>query len=239
MPRLLLFAIPTLFALAAPALAESGMIANCKEGGCTCVITAGTQEELAVLYGLEEPPSAESMVVLAPDIEPFWSGVSPGDLDLNYNGDGTCEMALFDDVVPKDGQWAGTVVAEKVEGCPAQMAPALKEATVAMATTRQIAWGGSYHPDKLRDDQKGKSVFTWTDKGGGAWTGVSTLNQSGPLALNITTTSRIEAEDSITAGMQITIGMKAGDATAAGILKSAGLTNCRVTARYSFARIGD
>ena len=233
-------ALIALTILATPASAETkGSVATCKEGGCTCLLTDMTQLDLAVLFGLEEAPSPDSVVIVADDIDPMWSGVPTGDIDLKYKGDGTCEMALFADVVPKDGQWTGAVVAEKIEGCPVQMLPALGAITGTIAVSRRIEWGGSYHPDKLHVDQQSNHVVVWTDHGGGAWTGVSTGNMNSPLELVMTTTSRIETEDRITAGMKIRIGMKVDDATTAGILKSSGLTNCRVTARYSFTRTGD
>ena len=58
----------------------------------------------------------------------MWSGVPVGEMDSFHSPDRTCEMALFVDVVPRGGQWAGTVLAEMIEGGPARMAPLLNEA---------------------------------------------------------------------------------------------------------------
>lgn len=227
--------------LAGPAAAEEkAVMAECGSAGCTCTLTAVTQSEMAVVYGMDAAPSPDSVLVLAEDQAPAWSAVSADELDLLYGGDGQCTLQLFPDLVPKDGLWEGRVEARTITGCPPAMAPALETATSAMVMSRRISWGGRFDPDKLRDPAAADSAFVWSDRGGGAWTGTGKFNrQSGPLGLDMQSTARIVAEDLAHAGMRISVSMAAADAQAKAILKAAGLTNCRVEARYVFRHVGD
>lgn len=224
--------------LAVPASAqEKAVVADCGQGGCTCHLSAVTPEEASIVYGID-PPASGDMTLVITDGEAQWSATPRGDIDLVMGGDGQCELALFPEIVPEDGQWTGRVVAESVQGCPAAMEPTLRQMAATMVFTRRIDWGGEFHPDSLRDPAY-PSAVNWTRLSATEFSGVGKAEQTtGPMQIRLRYSARLTAPDRVVAGLRVTVGAKAGDATANAILAQAGLRDCRVVARYDFTRTG-
>lgn len=214
---------------------EKAVVARCGDDGCSCLLSSVTADEAAVVYGLDAPPKPDSVLVVPESGTPEWSVISADEVDLLYGGDGVCELQMFDEILPKDGMWKGTVKAEVIKGCPAAMVPSLKTATQAMANTRDIDWNGMFHPDKLRDPTAGERAFDWDRKAPGVWAGTGRFNRdSGPLGLEMQSLAMVQTPEHITATMTIAVGLDAADAQAKAILKASGLADCSVNAEYDF-----
>lgn len=226
-------------AVAGPAAAqEKAIVAECGNAGCRCQLAAVTPDEAAVTYGIDLPAAGETTLIVTPG-GAEWTTLSPDRIDADHGGDGSCVLELFPEIRPQDGTWTGTVVAESVQGCPAAMAPALREATAGMVQVRRIDWGGAFHPDRLSDAPQDSGI-EWTQVSATEFTGSGRSEQpGGPMRLLLRYSARLLAPDRAIAGLRLTIGMATDDAAANAILAQAGLTNCRVVARYDFVRTAD
>ena len=102
--------LPLLLTLATPALAEDAVIyADCGAQGCTCHISALPNAEIAQYTGIPTPENAGQLTLVGKDGRFHWSSAPRSEIDLASGGDGSCEIEVFQEIVPLDGTWAGTV----------------------------------------------------------------------------------------------------------------------------------
>lgn len=83
------------------------------------------------------------------------------DIDLAEGGDGQCPLELFDSMIPEDGAWVGTVTGQSISHCPPGLEAALVPVTDALVFPRDIAWGGSFHPDHIHMEGTARAI-DWT-----------------------------------------------------------------------------
>ena len=145
---------------ATPALAQEKLtIADCGAEGCRCTLSAVTLEEAGIVLDTPAPEGTATLVRL--NGEYIWSPLSPEDIDFAAGGDGQCPLELFDAMIPEDGAWIGTVTNRSISQCPPGLDAAVAPVTDAMVFPRDIAWGGSFHPDRIRIDGTERAI-DWT-----------------------------------------------------------------------------
>lgn len=203
------------------------ILASCAEGqGCSCRLSEITLSEALVVLGLEG--GAGDVIVEASDGSLSLSTEHPDDLNRHYGGQGNCIITLFDPPVPQDGLWSFTQRPVTTRGsCLPQVKPMADQMLAGMATTKQITWGGSFHPDRFRLSEGG-SPLIW--------------RQTGPVDY----VSEIRATDSpiITARYRATLLSETTALTTVDILlrggpKELGMENCTFTAVLDARRSGD
>jgi hypothetical protein len=232
MQRLLL----ALLFLPAPALAEDAIIfADCKEGGCTCHISAISADEIALITGQPTPADAARQTLVLHDGQFIWSRTPRDDLDLAMGGNGVCEIAVFNDIIPQDGTWAGTVEVTGISGCQPQVADMVRPIVSGMAISQSVVWGGTYDPAKLSIGGS-NALVQWTRVRADHFTGTVPVPPNGVLAVLIDTTATLLAPDRAAATVKIRIAPET--AADAGTLAMLGMNGCEVNADYDFRRTG-
>jgi len=149
--------------LGAPLLAEGNVVlAECDEGGCSCLLTDLSISDATIVLGQAPPAGATDPVLVESDGEYTWSALPVEDIDLVFGGTGECLLALFPAIVPLDGSWLGTV-GERVVGanCPAGVSGMLDPMLAGINERRQVVWDGVFHPVKIGDGH-GPSGIVWT-----------------------------------------------------------------------------
>lgn len=145
---------------ATPAVAQEKLtVADCNDGGCRCALSAVTMEEAGIVLGTPAPDGTTALVRL--NDEYIWSPLSLREIDIAAGGDGECPLELFDAMLPEDGAWIGTVTGQSISQCPPGLEAALRPVTEAMVLPRDIAWGGSFHPDRIRMEGTARAI-DWT-----------------------------------------------------------------------------
>lgn len=90
---------------------------------------------------------------------------SPDTLHPRYGGSGNCVIALFDPPVPRDGRWSFTQRPLTARGsCLPQIEAMADPMVAAMAATKDVSWGGRFHPDGFRISDGG-SPLVWRQVG--------------------------------------------------------------------------
>lgn len=167
---------------ATPVLAlEKLTVADCTEGGCRCALSSVTMEEAGIVLGTPAPVGATSLVRL--NGEYIWSPLSLREIDIAAGGDGECPLELFDAMLPEDGSWIGTVTSQSISHCPPGLEAALAPVTDALVFPRDITWGGSFHPDRIRMEDTARAI-DWTRVSDMHFTGQGpTVHESGASSL--------------------------------------------------------
>jgi len=222
--------------LATPALAQTKVVlADCKPGGCRCSLSNATGQEAAVTVGLDLPSDWENMVLVNNDGFYFWSYQSREDIDIVFDGDGKCDLELFNAMVPEDGTWKSSVRVQDVKGCLPQVAQMLPPMVDGTGHVKQIVWGGKFHPSQFVVGNAPDGI-RWTEVRPDRFDGTFPIPDNGVLDVTVTATATLTAPDTAEATMALRIG--AANGANAGALAAIGMANCRVDAIYDFARIG-
>lgn len=225
-----------LLVLPAPAFAEDAIIfADCGDAGCSCHISAISAEEIALVTGQPTPPDAARQTLVLHDGQFTWSPTPRDDIDLAMGGDGVCEIAVFDDIIPQDGTWTGTVEVTGISGCHPQVAEMVRPMVSGMATNQTVVWGGTYDPARLSLGGS-NALVQWTRVRSDYFTGTVPMAPQGPLAVSIDTTATLLAPDRAAATVKIRI--DAASAADAGTLAMLGMNGCETNAAYDFRRTG-
>jgi hypothetical protein len=232
--RHLLFA---LLILPVPALAEDAIIfADCGDSGCTCHISAISADEIALVTGQPTPPDAAQQTLVLHDGQFIWSRTPRDDLDLAMGGDGVCEIELFEEIIPEDGTWDGTVDVTGISGCHPQVAAMVPPMVEGMATSQSVVWGGVFDPARLATGGQ-SPVVQWTRVRSDHFTGTVPIEPNGVLDVTVTATATLIAPDRAEATLSIRFDPVSG--SDAGALALIGMNGCEANAAYDFRRIGD
>jgi len=222
--------------LPAPALAEDAIVfADCREGGCSCHVSAISGDEIADITGVPTPDDAAQQTLVFYDGAFSWSRTSRDDLDLAMGGDGTCEIEVFDEIVPEDGTWTGTVEVENVAGCNPQVVAMVPSMVSDMTQTQSIAWGGVFDPAKLAGGGQ-SPVVRWTRVRSDHFTGLVPMPKNGVLDITVNATATLLAPDR--AAATLSIRFDAAPGADAGALALIGMNGCEANTAYAFRRTG-
>jgi hypothetical protein len=224
-----------LLSLPVPALAEDAIIfADCTNAGCTCHISAISAEEIALVTGQPTPPDAAQQTLVLFDGAFTWSRTPRDDLDLAMGGDGVCEIEVFDEIIPQDGTWTGTVEVTGVSGCHPQVAAMVPSMVEGMSQTQRIAWGGVFDPARLATGGQSPAV-QWTRVRSDYFTGTVPMKPNGVLDVSVDATATLLAPDQ--AAATLTIRFDPVSATDGSALALIGMNGCEANAAYDFRRI--
>lgn len=165
----MLFAIFGIIFLALPARAEFA-IANCSmSAGCQCRLADLTISDLELLTGKKTPQGAKDMtLVRVPGRDPYWTKMNRTEINSEYGGMGQCDLQLFDPLRPEDGNWVIEAHSTDISACPMLRGKNIDTGGLRSAT-RNIQWGGSFHPSKLTD--AGNVQPVWSKVGANSWRG--------------------------------------------------------------------
>lgn len=225
-----------LLILPAPAFADDAVIfADCKDGGCTCHISAISPEEIAVVTGQPTPPDAAEQTLVMYDGQFIWSRTPRDDIDLAMGGDGICQIEVFDEIIPKDGTWTGTVEVTGISGCHPQVAEMMPPMVKGMTQTQAIVWGGVFDPARLATGGQ-SPVVQWTRVRSDYFTGTMPMEPNGVLDVSVDATATLIAEDRAKATLTIRFDPASGANAAA--LALIGMNGCEANAAYEFRHTG-
>ncbi len=228
--------------LAMPALAEEKLVvATCGEKGCVCALSSVTVDEATVVLGIDPPPPGKGEVKLVEyNGQVMWSRLPLRQINIVAGGNDECPLRLFPDeeMVPLDGAWVGTATPITSKGCPpgldALLAPLLKGVVI----PRQMAWGGSFNPDKMRD-QSSEQAVSWSKVTPRSFKGevANMPDASAAAKISVDFQATLVSPEAIRGVIRLRLKSKAG-AGASKVLEMAGLANCLSVTRYDFRRTG-
>lgn len=164
-----------------------------------------------------------------------WSAASRSAIDRYSGGDGSCDIEVFNEIIPEDGTWTDTVKVMGISGCHPQVAAMVPPMVKAMTQTQSITWGGAFDPARLFDGGKSTAV-QWTRVRSDHFTGTVPMNPNGVLDVSVDATATPIAPDHAKATLSIRFDpVSASDA---GTLALIGMNGCAAEAAYDFRRIG-
>ncbi|PKP82621.1 MAG: hypothetical protein CVT79_04035 [Alphaproteobacteria bacterium HGW-Alphaproteobacteria-18] len=165
----ILFGLAALFFLALPAQAEF-VIAKCTmAGGCQCRLADLTIADMEMITGEKMPKGAKDQtMVMVPGRDPYWTAGDRTEINIAYGGMGQCDVQLFDAMAPEDGNWSIQMAATDLSACPMLRGKGVEMGTL-KSTSRNIQWGGKFHPSKLADP--GNVEQRWSKVGENSWRG--------------------------------------------------------------------
>jgi hypothetical protein len=218
--------------LPAPALAEDAIIfADCGNSGCTCHISAISADEIAVVTGQPTPADAAQQTLVLHDGQFIWSRTPRDDLDLAMGGDGVCDVEVFNEIIPIDGTWTGTVEVTGISGCHPQVAAIVPPMVEGMVQTQRITWGGVFDPARLATGGQ-SPVVQWTRVRSDYFTGTVPMESNGVLDVSVDGTATLIAPDHAKATLTIRFDPVSG--ADAGALALIGMNGCEANASYDF-----
>lgn len=225
-----------LLMIATPALAQEKLIvADCGDGGCRCALSALTMEEAGVVIGASAPEGSAALVRHGGDY--IWSPLSPSEIDLVAGGDGECPLELFEAMTPEDGSWVGSVVDRKISQCPAGLDAALAPVTEALVFPRDIAWGGSFHPDRIRMQGAARAI-DWTRVDERRFTGEGpSASQRGGSSVEIGVSYDARLIDPRLVRILVRLKIRTRGPSQA-VLDAVGMGRCDVTVTVDLAKTG-
>jgi hypothetical protein len=222
--------------LPAPVMAEDAIIfADCGDAGCTCRISPISAADIALVTGQPTPPDAARLTLVMHDGQFTWSPTPRDDLDLAMGGDGVCEIELFEDIIPEDGTWTGTVEVTGISGCHPQVAAMVPPMVAGMNQTQTISWGGVFDPARLATGGQ-SPVVQWTRVRSDYFTGTVPMAPNGVLEVSVNATATLLAPDHAEA--TLTIRFDPANGTDANALALIGMNGCEANAAYDFRRTG-
>lgn len=241
----------TLFQAPGAARADT-VVAICRTGGCECLLSPLTAEELAdfagEFFGSDTPVDrTRDTLVYEPELGIVsWVDAPRGDINRSFGGTDECPIELFPEdeaMVPLDGMWQWRTLGETTSGCPPMLAGALAASRVETLTTR-VTWDGGFDPRRLasslpQPEMAGMSPYEWRQLGAYRWLSDNIRGRScedgtcvdSSLALNMT----LAAPDLIRGFMSLRTRVEGG---AAAVLASFGMLDCRVRVRYEIRHLG-
>lgn len=221
---------------AAPVQAEEKLIvADCKDGGCRCALSAVTAWEAGLVLGVAAPAGAHTLVYY--DGAYTWSPLTLEEIDLAVGGDGQCLLELFDTMLPEDGQWQGRVTKRDILQCPPGLDTMLTPVTEAMVFPRSMQWGGTFHPDKIRMEGTAAAI-DWKKTGENHFTGTgpAAASAGAPSLVNIGVAYVARLLDPRRAEISVAVKIETKGASQA-IIDAAGLGRCNISVNVDFERI--
>jgi hypothetical protein len=222
--------------LPAPAFAEDAIIfADCGDAGCTCHISAISAEEIALVTGQPTPPNAAQQTLVMHDGQFTWSPTPRDDIDLAMGGDGVCEIELFEEIIPQDGTWTGTVEVTGISGCHPQVAAMVPPIVEGLTQTQSIVWGGVFDPARLATGGQ-SPVVQWTRVRSDYFTGTVPMEPNGVLDVSVDATATLLAPDRAAATLSIRFDPVSG--ADADVLSIIGMNGCEANAAYDFRLTG-
>lgn len=215
---------------------EKIVMARCGDAGCQCTLSEFDLEALSFLTGQDLPAGAVQGTYVTYRGEAYLSSLTPDEVHQIAGGEGKCEMALFDPIIPRDGTWQGSVRVQSMSGCHPQVAEMVPAIAAGMETTVQVVWeGGRFHPGKLASGGSSPAV-EWTEKGPGSFTGRLKVPQNKALTVTSSATATLTAPDRATATLRLRIAAEGGGNA---LLAAVGMADCRTFAVYDFTRISE
>lgn len=183
----------TLLAIAAPALPTSAtaakkiIAADCGVGGCRCLLSSMTLEQVELLTGEPPPAGAEGMTFVMAFGLMQWSPKSPQEIHGYFGGSGSCPIELFPSASygPRDGVWEFRTTPPDLSNCPAA---AMYGVDPPRRERRTIVWGGRFDPNKYMPTAT--HYVRWSRMDDSNWRG--TL---GPVGGPMSTTMRARLVD--------------------------------------------
>lgn len=153
---------------------RKAMVAACDAGGCRCMVSSLTVEEMEVMFGELAPANAADQVLVFASGGVSWVASPFRDIHRSFGGSGECPIELFplaaakaDDGarIPRDGMWEMRNVTADYSGCPRaaqfhQPAPEKKRI--------RINWGGRFDPGRSFPPIPG---ITWSKVDDNYWVG--------------------------------------------------------------------
>lgn len=181
--RLVLLTLLGIAALALPATgyaAKKVLVADCGVGGCRCLLSPLTVDEMELLTGEAAPPGAEKMTMVTAFDQMVWSPKSPKEIHGYFGGSGACPIELFPNAAegPRDGVWEFRSSALDLSKCPMAAMFGAEPPQTHRAT---IAWGGRFDPKRFWTPESANFV-QWSRIDGKNWRGAVTLPTGGPLS---------------------------------------------------------
>lgn len=222
--------------LSNPAFAASVQLATCGESGCRCRVSNETTEMLETQAPKAFPLGWENKTLVVYDGKYFWSSLSPAQLDRKYGGSGSCPLEVFDEFTPQDGLWQISVGTTDTSACKMVAGQVPGGMT---GQTRQITWGGVFHPDKLFMEARG--MVRWTETGRLSWRGVVVDERmsanGGTSGASVIQTVRMVSPTEVTGSstFEYDLSIPGLDAAAAGVI--AGM-QCKTVTPFTARKIG-
>lgn len=222
--------------------------ALCGMSGCSCYASDESPQDVMDRLGADfdivengqVDPTSGTLVIDQPFNAIYWSSASRNAIDRSSGGDGSCDIQLFDPLIPRDGVWRWNTTGTIIEGCPDMMASMLASGLGDSHSTR-VNWGGRFDPAKLAN-QAEMSVYDWRDLGGESWRTLP-LGDSGcqdgvcqsiSLRLWMTLVSETRVRGHLNYDMKIDAGPQA-----ASVLAGFGMDSCRITVKYTIDHVSD
>ena len=148
--RLVLMTLLGIAGLALPtaaAAAKKIVAADCGVGGCRCMLSSLTLDQVELLTGEPAPEGAEGMTFVMAFGLMQWSAKSPQEIHGYFGGSGTCPIELFPSASygPRDGVWEFRTSTPDLSNCPAA---AMYAVDPPRTERRTIVWGGRFDPNK-------------------------------------------------------------------------------------------
>lgn len=177
MRALMLVFIAWALVASTPARAEF-VIAKCTvSGGCTCRLSDLSVDDLELITGERTPDGARDMTLVHVEgRDPYWTRADRTRINVLHGGAGQCDVQLFPPMTPEDGQWRIAAEPTDLSRCPMLRGKGLDTGGMQSAT-RNIQWGGSFHPSKLMD--AGNAPVQWRKTGDNSWQGVMADEKQG------------------------------------------------------------
>lgn len=249
--RALVFATVLIVAsLMASGAAFAGVtIALCKLGGCECMASPHSAEDIINVAGFEaigpEPidPTVSTLVVDFDHNYVYWSDASREQIDRAYSGRGECPIKLFmeEEIVPRDGLWRWNTVATSVQGCPPMLADMMGDPTgLGDSHSARVRWNGRFDPALLAGSAD-MSTYRWIDNGGGNWATIP-IGDSGCedgicQSISVRLWMSLVSERRVTG--HLTYSMRISGSGGQAVLASLGIDSCKVTVRYRIDHVSD
>lgn len=225
-----------LAAQVAPAQAQFVQTAVCGSSGCTCKVSTATIEDVEATLRLRTKEGAIDMILVQDAAGFSWQDLTPAQLDRKYGGDGSCLLQLADEFAPEDGLWQISVGTTDTSACKMVSGQVPGSMT---SQTRQITWGGVFHPEKLFMEARG--MIRWTETGRLNWRGVladeSMAANGGSSGASVIQTVRMVSPTEVTGSsvFEYDLTIPGLDAAAATVI--AGM-QCKTVTPFSARKVG-
>lgn len=164
-------------------------VADCTSSGCSCSVSDLTLSEVAATLPIAIPDKADQMILVRrPDGKMGWSGMAPADIDLLYGGKGNCPLQLFDEIVPRSGNWVITIDDTDLSRCPMVTMAGMGQ-TGMQSGAVTVDWRGSFDPTRMFLGMA--DLFRWQQTGRLSWRGVLANEETQGAFARVTMTARL------------------------------------------------
>ena len=153
-----------------------------------------------------------------------------------------CAPALAEEsLVPRDGTWQSATRDTAFSECGPMVESMFKNviAKHVKKTTRNVAWGGVFDPDKMSDfNEAPTQTITWTKTGPNSYEGkVVQKTPDGKPMGSADLTMTLVSEDRIDATSAVSFKSMMPEASSA--MAQLGAQNCQIKTSFDIERIGD